>query len=199
MTTLNIATATSAELLAFFNANTGGAQVKKFADRPTAEKRVQKLIAEMETELLFTAKHGTTDFFKNAELSGDQCPGCGATQDITSGRVLDRFGKQEVIDNDYFTCHSCGHEWGTKDSHYVTVRNGVPVKARPAMVQSMKLDRRIVSVETGIVYANACQVWKAGVISSSQCDKLSRELYTAAKQGSRVVVTVNGITFRLMA
>ena len=42
-----IKTATMAELLAFFNANTGGAQVKKFSDRKNAETRVSKLMDEM--------------------------------------------------------------------------------------------------------------------------------------------------------
>ncbi len=44
---INVKTATTAALLAFFNANTGGAQVTKFKDHATAETRVSKLLAEM--------------------------------------------------------------------------------------------------------------------------------------------------------
>ena len=45
-----VSSASSKELLAFFNANTGGNQVAKFRDRATAEKRVLSLIAEMAAE-----------------------------------------------------------------------------------------------------------------------------------------------------
>ena len=45
-----VPSASSKELLAFFNANTGGNQVAKFRDRATAEKRVLALIAEMAAE-----------------------------------------------------------------------------------------------------------------------------------------------------
>jgi hypothetical protein len=44
---INVTTATTAELLAFFNANSGATPVKKFADRKTAERRVSALIATM--------------------------------------------------------------------------------------------------------------------------------------------------------
>lgn len=44
---INVTTATTAELLAFFNANSGAATVKKFADRKTAERRVSALLATM--------------------------------------------------------------------------------------------------------------------------------------------------------
>ncbi len=36
--------ATTAELIAFFNTNTGGAQVTKFSDRKTAERRLSKIM-----------------------------------------------------------------------------------------------------------------------------------------------------------
>lgn len=47
MNKTHLKTATTAALLAFFNANTGGAPVKKFKDRKTAEARVGKLMDEM--------------------------------------------------------------------------------------------------------------------------------------------------------
>ena len=48
--TFNVRLATGPQLLAFFNENTGGAKVTKFRDRPTAEKRVQRLVDEMKAE-----------------------------------------------------------------------------------------------------------------------------------------------------
>ena len=212
MTNLNIATATSADLLAFFNANTGGAQVKKFADRKTAERRCQALADEMFAEdkamvaanpdyqaavVDHSAANTRIATMLAAEVSGDACPSCGATQDITSGRIVNRFGHQVLVDEGVFTCHSCSHEWGTPDAApkasaaYRTVRNN--------MVTSLKLDRRIVHTDTGTTYANACQVWKAGLVSASQGDRLSSVLYTAAKNNDRVTTVVNGHTFRLFA
>lgn len=206
-TSFNTRAATMSQLLAFFNANTGGAQVKKFADRPTAEKRVQKLVDEMAAEELVeetvevvvdhSAANTRIATMLAAEVSGDACPNCGATQDITSGRVINRFGHQVLVDEGLFTCHSCSHEWGTADkaaeatAAYRTVRNN--------MVTSLKLDRRIVHTDTGSIYANACQVWKAGLVSASQGDRLSSALYTAAKNNDRVTTVVNGHTFRLFA
>ncbi len=57
---MNVSTATTAELLAFFNANTGGAQVKKFADRKTAERRVTLLLEEIADEKEIAAWHNGT-------------------------------------------------------------------------------------------------------------------------------------------
>ena len=48
--TFNVLSATMPQLLAFFNEHTGGAKVTKFRDRPTAEKRVQRLVDEMKAE-----------------------------------------------------------------------------------------------------------------------------------------------------
>ena len=147
---MKISTATTAELLSFFNANTGGAQVKKFADRKTAERRCQALADEMfiETQALVTAN---PDYQQ-------------AAQDA---------------------------------NHYVRP-SGAPITSRPAMVATMKIDRQIVSVHSGIVYKNACQVWKAGLVSASQGDRLSAVLYGAAKQGNRLMsLTLNGHLFAL--
>lgn len=212
---MNVSTATTAELLSFFNANTGGAQVKKFADRKTAERRCQALADEMfaETQAMVAAnpdyqqagidraptneENGEGPFKSAAEINRDACPSCGATLDITSGRIVERAGHQHLVDEGYFTCHGCGHEWGTKDNHYVRP-SGAPITSRPEMVKSLKLDRQIESVLTGIVYKNACQVWKAGLVSASQGDRLSAVLYGAAKQGNRLMsITINGHLFAL--
>ena len=267
---IETAVCVSTKLLGFYNANTGGAQVKKFADRATAERRCIKLAQELDaegvlsSELFIAISQGTAveqhpdyaaavahpDNIAAAEreiatraLEGEDmstatvdpvtsaivkaqppapidyirteasdllvkqlahavhhagdCPSCGGTQDITSGRIVERAGHQHIVDEGYFMCHSCGHEWGTKDNHYVRP-NGKPITSRPAMAASLKLDRQIVSVASGIIYKNACQVWKAGLVSSSQCDRLSAVLYGAAKAGNRhMSVTVNGHVFAL--
>lgn len=235
---INTTTATAAELIAFFNANTGGNPVKKFADRKTAERRVAALIEEMiedgdaegyeltSAEQAQLARESAADDREIAawnagsatpeapEHSDDdsgsvscfethgltRCPSCGIhlcngisqDGDDSNGKALRHETGYE------FECMGCGSGFGAKVTRYVTVRNGVPVTPRPAMVASMKIDRQIVSVNSGIVYKNACQVWKAGLVSASQGDRLSAVLYGAAKQGNRLMsITLNGYVFAL--
>ena len=209
---MQVSTATTAELLAFFNANTGGAQVKKFADRKTAERRVQSLVEEMiadgglePTRIKLTE---STDA-KNARLADEViekatrslefipsynhrvCPKCGSTE-IFNGRTKGGL----VVDEDTVAgCHSC--DWMQDDGKPAKspVSTG---KLRPAMAESMKLDRQILNVTTGVVYKNACQVWKNDLITSSQCDRLSATLYGAAKQGNRLMsMTIGANVFTL--
>ena len=200
----DIATATTAQLLTFFNANTGGAQVKKFADRKTAERRVAALIIEIESEQnpitaeLVVAETPIVDEFVT-------CPCCGIhlSNGYTTYTDLSDDKSNHDVDlsdmtHEYMCLGCCGY-FGpelTKTAKKATVSTG---KARPAMAESLKLDRRITHVETGTVYENACRVWKAGLVSASQGDRLSATLYGAAKKGDYVSLTVNGHTFTLTA
>ena len=99
---MNISTATTAELVSFYNER-ADKPVKKFADRKTAERRVAALIAE-----------------KN-EL---RCPKCGDTDNLTCGEVKILRGKQHVVNEHIADCHNCGHEWNTL--------NGKPVRKAAA-------------------------------------------------------------------
>lgn len=197
----NVATATTAELLAFFNANTGGAQVKKFADRKTAERRVLALIAEIAEEQAETAAPEVAEPVVAETPIVDKfipsynhtvCPKCGSSE-IYNGRADNGIvvGEDEIAG-----CHTCDWVQDDRKAQKPAVSTG---KARPAMAESLKLDRRITHVETGTVYENACRVWKAGLVSASQGDRLSATLYSAAKKGDYVSLTVNGHTFTLTA
>jgi len=230
----------SKSLLAFYNANTAGNQVKKFADRKTAERRCALLAEELEAEgftedEIITAILAGTELIKQVESedeevsapvvkqvaeftpnevydseSDDQdiapteefaCPSCGATVDITSGRIVERAGMQHIVDEGYHTCHGCGNEWGTKDSVSApsTGNKRGPV---PAIAESMKLDRRTMCLETGEEWSNAGKIWTThGTewMTYAQHDKLTRTLYSAAKAGSPLTYVVNGRSFRLVA
>lgn len=170
---MNVSTATTAELLAFFNANTGGNPVKKFADRKTAERRVQALVDEIASEATAVTSPGLRNpgdvFASSMEAAKVSKP------DSTLAKV-----EQPAVVR-------------------TTTKSSTPVGvSRPAMAESLKLDRRIVDLTSGVVYKNACQVWKANVVSSSQCDRLSALLYGAAKNGDReLVASVNGHNFTL--
>lgn len=71
---------------------------------------------------------------------------------------------------------------------------------RPVMRDSLKLDRRIVMVDTGEVWPNAYRMWCAypALMTSAQQDRLTKQLYASAKQGVREYVTINECTYCLL-
>ena len=74
---------------------------------------------------------------------------------------------------------------------------------RPNMKDSLKLDRtiRCTSPDGSFsTWVNAHQMWKQNpeLITSSQQDRLTKQLYAAAKRGVRLVVTINGYQFSLV-
>jgi DNA-directed RNA polymerase subunit M/transcription elongation factor TFIIS len=179
MKTINVKSATTRELVEFYNAHSGCDPIKKFSDRRNAEKRVEKLMAERQ----FKAPSPLVD--------NQHCPVCNSA-DLYFGKLV----REQLVDEEHIvTCRSCGYTVDWRKS-----KNAKPVTKvgpRPAMKQSLKLDRRILHIETGTVYANACQVWKAALVTSSQGDRLSATLYGAAKRGEFPTLSVNGHTFEL--
>lgn len=74
------------------------------------------------------------------------------------------------------------------------------LSVRPAMQSSLRLDRSIMCVETGEQWKNAHRMWceHPDWMSSGQQDRLTAQLYAAAKNGERLVVPINGRSFRLV-
>lgn len=68
-----------------------------------------------------------------------------------------------------------------------------------SMKDSLKLDRTIICVNTGGVWDNPHQLWveRPEWMSSSQQDRLTAKLYSAAKRGEQITVEVNGRKFKL--
>lgn len=230
MTTLNIRAATMAQLVAFFNANTGGNPVKKFADRPTAEKRVQRLVDEMAAESMVeemgiqNAKQAahiiaekisagansttTADLIVKTNQPEIQefipsynhrvCPKCGSSE-IYNGRTD---GGLVVEEDKIAGCHAC--DWVQDDRKMAKTSVAKPPtstgKARPVMQTSLKLDRRIRNLKTGETWKNAYQMWIANPawMTSAQQDRLTSQLYAAAKKGYQVTVTINARDFQLV-
>lgn len=71
---------------------------------------------------------------------------------------------------------------------------------RPAMQSTLKLDRRVRHVATGQTWKNCYQLWRAQPewMTSAQVDRLTAQLYAAAKKGYKITVTVNGREFSLV-
>lgn len=95
---LNVSTATTAELVAFYNEHNADKPVKKFADRKTAERRVSALLETVQIAA------GSRQL---------RCPKCGDTENLTCGEVKILRGMQHVVNEHIADCHRCGHEWNT--------------------------------------------------------------------------------------
>jgi hypothetical protein len=74
------------------------------------------------------------------------------------------------------------------------------VLKRPSMSESLRLPRTIRCLNTGETWPNAYRMWVARPdwMSSAQQDRLTRELYRAAKVGELKVVEVNSRQFQLV-
>ena len=71
---------------------------------------------------------------------------------------------------------------------------------RPAMQSSLKLNRTITCVETGETWKNAYRMWLANPswMTSGQQDRLTAQLYIAAKSGEKLMLKINNRTFHLV-
>lgn len=72
--------------------------------------------------------------------------------------------------------------------------------SRQNMRESLKLDRTITCITTGGIWRNAYQMWKERPdwMTTAQQDRLTSQLYKAAKEGRKIVVDVNGREFELV-
>jgi hypothetical protein len=117
MALFDISTSSTADLLAFYNANSGKAPVARFSDRKTAERRVAALIEQLVPIAPAPAPAPVEKPAAKSAYVVGTCPSCGATQDITCGQVVERRGRQHVVNEHQALCHGCGHEF-----HYDTGR-----------------------------------------------------------------------------
>lgn len=121
---MNVSTATTAELVAYYNANVSlDKQIKKFADRKTAEMRVSKLFAstlEMQAEVradefaAVTQEAAVQSSVYGFEVHGlYDCPHCDIhLSNGVSQHGDDVNGKPLRHDTHMFECMGCGGGFG---------------------------------------------------------------------------------------
>lgn len=155
MNAKQIASAKTAELVAFFNANCAAVGVKpvaKFADRKTAERRVAELVAKL-------PKPAKTEA---AKYTQGTCPACGdSTNGITCGTVINLHGKQEVINEHEAMCHVCGHQFNYETGKALPKKGAANPQAGKHIAESWKdadtyaarITRNNVKVD-GVVYTS---------------------------------------------
>lgn len=199
MSDFNVRTATTAELVAFYNAH-ASAPIKRFADRKTAERRC----LELQATAAFLSAHPAAPAAEPAPAAytHDTCPVCGAS-DITCGTVVDSSFGQHLVREHEALCHGCGHEFNYNTGRPLRARAEPGRRAtgpRPALSASLKLDRTVTCLDTGESWKNPFRMWRERPtwLSSSQVDTLTGRLYAAAKLGRREVVTLNGRQFALV-
>lgn len=113
-----------------------------------------------------------------------------------AARPVNRFSDKRSAER---RCSELFNMLKTNDSIRVMKQKADKV-VRTSMQTTMKLDRTITCIETGEVWKNAHQMWldNPDWMSSGQQDRLTAQLYAAAKQGERKEVMVNGRTFCLV-
>lgn len=153
---------------------------------------VADLVEDDPTQAYGYERHGLT-----------HCPKCGIHLDNGVGTHAEEVnGKWTVHTKTYENwCMACGGEFGHLLPGKVEKKVGTP---HANMKTSLKLDRRIQLLdENGNIVAswkNAYQMWKQHMdwMTTGQQDRLTAQLYAAAKLGQKITVEINGRSFQLV-
>lgn len=187
----SVTAATTAELVAFYNAN-AIKPVTKFADRKTAERRVQALLDDMQD-----TGHPVSAW----------------TEDIPVGFAFPKLTAEE-LDSISNRVKVYNADLATSTASASAIASSAPTPVAPktattttnsgaAISASFKLDRRTVCLTDGEEFKTAGAIWsKYGTtrMTNAQHDGLTAKLYGAAKTtGKRdLVVTVGAYAYRLV-
>lgn len=196
---MNVQTATTVELVAFYNAHTE-AQIKKFRDRATAEKKVQAILDAQTVEP--TQEVSANDKQLLEQYGTTICPSCGINLDNGVGIHEDDVNGKHVVHtktHEYW-CMACNAEFGPLLPGKKERTHAVSETQAETMKTSLKLVRTITCLDTQETWKNAFQMWKARTdwMTSGQQDRLTAKLYAAAKEGRYEVVEINGRKFQLV-
>jgi hypothetical protein len=104
MNAKQIASASTAELLAFFNANSAK-KVARFADKATAQKRVAALVATLPAPKKAAKAAAAPKAERNSRKDQNACPACGSTADQTPA------GPEGTAAAERNFCHHCSTEY----------------------------------------------------------------------------------------
>ena len=129
----------------------------------------------------------------------EHCPSCGVHLSNGVGIHAEEVNGKWVVHTKTHEnwCMGCGHEFGPLLPGKTAKAVGTP---HANMKTSLKLDRRVVCVETDEEFKNAYQMWIANPdwMTTGQQDRLTAQLYAAAKLGKQIAVEINGRSFHLL-
>jgi hypothetical protein len=88
----------------------------------------------------------------------------------------------------------------TSDTKVINQVN-TPNNTRPVMKDSLKLDRTLICLSSGEIWKNAYQMWRERPewLTSAQQDRLTAQLYAAAKIGEQKIIQINERSFMLVS
>jgi len=174
MNTINIQTAKTSELVAFFNAH-AEQPVKRFADRQTAEKRVAALLAAAPAEKSY-----------GEEVSGlKHCPACNIDLSNGIGQHGDEVNSKKIKHEKFmFACLGCGHEFGPaipgKHIPDAARSAGVAKSWADASVRAARSARHAVTVN-GVQYGSVMKAFTALGLPKGKLIRFRGELKKAGE------------------
>lgn len=134
----NITTASTADLLAFYNV-LAEKEVKRFSDRKTAERRVLALLAAREELAAAPAKEEKAE----PTWNGEGCPFCGDKHDQTANGAEGTYSG----DNQTF-CHSCESAYDNATGRKCKVFSAEPSSVRSAAVAATWTDPQVAALRS---------------------------------------------------
>lgn len=142
---MNLTTATTAELIAFYNAH-AAKPVKRFSDRKTAERRCAEFVSAPEQQNFVKIAAQEIAAAARRAMAADnahelRCPECGDTDNLTTGEVKLLRGMQHVVNEHIADCHMCGHEWDTLTGK--AVRKVAASPERSAAIAASWQDKKV--------------------------------------------------------
>lgn len=191
MNAKQISAAKTAELVAFYNECAlalAKRPVNKFADRKTAERRCKEIAEERAAaDAMALGKKATKP--AKAEWDGESCPSCGTKADQTAGRVVERNGRQDVVDEHIGQCHHCGHTYNVntgKAAKFTGERGEQHAQAIAASwadpeVKAARATRHHVTVN-GVEYRSVREAFRALGLPDSKHIKFRMDLKATGKQ-----------------
>lgn len=209
MTSINVKTAKTAELVAFYNEH-AERRVTKFSDRKTAERRVQQLIDHLDHEASerrtgdrrtqnvvepTTEGENMTDVTPAAVEGDDQlveefghaeCPSCSVH--LSNGVMTfdwlaaekGSHAKAVEVQKHEFSCMGCGAEWGKEITANTARSEGVAKSWLDPEVKAKRAQRNGVRVD-GVEYKSVTKAFEALELPLKMHVKFRMELKAAGK------------------
>lgn len=167
---MNVTTATTAELVAFYNAKSA-TPVKRFSDRKTAERRVAALLASEQQQNVVKVTAQEISAIARRAMAADnahelRCPECGDTDNLTTGEVKIVRGMQHLVNEHIADCHMCGHEWNTETGR--PVRKAAASPERSAAIAASWQDKKVAEARAArhaveVVTPDGKKIWHSSV------------------------------------
>jgi len=204
MNAKQLSAAKTSELVAFYNecaALLGRKPVTRFASRTVAELRCADIGIEATLHREELAKAAApAKASKKAAWDRESCPSCGTKHDQTVGRVVERNGRQEEVDQHVGFCHHCNHTYNVNTGRPAKFTGEASSAERAAAiaaswndpeVKAARVARHSVTVN-GVEYRSVREAFRALGLPDSKHIKFRMDLKATGKQAFNGLVFILG-------